>query len=45
MNAKNYFQKIILVYGERSYFDADNLFRDIDRIIQERGAEFQEYKP
>jgi len=45
MNAKNYFQKIILVYGERCYRDRDSLFRDIDRIIQERGAESQEYKP
>jgi len=38
-NARKYSQRIIVVYGGRfCYIDADDLYRTIDRIIEEQGT-------
>ena len=43
-NAKKYSQKVLVVYGEKCYVDTKNPLRDIDRIIQETGANAKRIK-
>ncbi len=37
-NAKRHSENIIVIYGKRCYIDISNLFRDIDKLLQEEGG-------
>lgn len=43
-NARDYSQKIIVVYGEKCYVDTNDPSRGIDRIIQETGVDAKRIK-
>ena len=43
-NAKRHSQKIIVLYGEKCYVDTKDPSRDIDRVIQETGANAKRIK-
>jgi c-di-AMP phosphodiesterase-like protein len=43
-NAKKYSPRIIVVYGSKCYIGSKNPFRDIDKLIQENGAEVSRVK-
>ena len=44
VNAKKYSQKVIVVYGEKCFVDTKDPSKDIDRIIQETGANAKRIK-